>query len=727
MTLRVRLFFLVLAALTPLLVTQIYDQVALRQERRQEVQRSALREAELINAELGRVAAGMENFLLATAGSAQSRPGAPDCSTFVGQLIEKIPGAMAIGAADTSGDIYCSTRSFVPGTLGASDRVDFKRAQETGALTIGAYRIIPPSGRPAFTFAYPLPNDGDGKKQGVVFVVLALDVLSDYLARISLPAGYSLTVADRNGIILASLPERSYIGQSVPADWKSRVARTATTLPSVHDSPGSAHPVMGLMAAPGTLDGITLSVGIAQDAALTFADRALTRALVMAGLATLTALLLAWVIARQTIERPMQSLLDAAKRWRSGDYGARSMLRGSPTEMSRLAAAFDSMAESLQLREADRASSDLALRRSRDAALSANQSKTRFLAAASHDLRQPLHALSLAVAVMQARHLDDADTAHIERIGRSVRSLSNLLNTLLDVSQLDAGLVKPNITNFGVSTLFDEIGEQFKIVAAQKNIQLHVAHSTLALRSDRQLLGRMINNLVSNAIKYTPQGGSVRIHAYDDGEYVILVVADSGIGIAADLQEEIFTDFTQLNNPERDRNKGLGLGLAIVRRMGELLVHPVTLQSEPGAGSTFSVQVPRSTDHFDDSRSEPIRYHYDGRILLVEDDPLVAEATAELLKVWGAQVTTVHSGEAALALMEEEAAHFDAVIADYRLPLMTGAHVVKAAMARWPAIRAVVVTGNAVEGILREIQLLGAALLQKPIRTAALVDILRRR
>ena len=727
MTLRVRLFFLVLASLTPLLATQAYNQLTFRQERRSEVERMVQLEAKLVAGELEQIAAGMHKFLLATANSAQSRPGSVDCNAYLATLTEQFPGSLAIGASDATGKVYCYARPFLPGSLDNSDRAHFRLALDTQQFAVGDYMVGKQTGKKAIGFAFPLPRDAANNPQGVVFASLGLDWLTDYLARKRLPPGYSLTVVDRRGTILVRLPERDHVGVAVPSDWQHIFGVATPVVRLMQDPVTRLTSIFAFEPNSSSAEGIGVSIGIEEGVAMAAADQALQRALIIAVLGMFAAFILAWLIARGAIEQPMQSLLDAAKRWRSGDYTARSSLQSSPAEMTRLAAAFDAMAEALQLREADRTRNELELRRSRDAAQNANLSKTQFLASASHDLRQPLHALSLAVAVMQARHVDDADTANVERIGRSVRSLSNLLNALLDVSQLDAGLVQPSITNFGVAALFDEIAEQFTEVAAQKNITLHIERSMLAVRSDRQLLGRMIKNLVSNAIKYTPAGGNVRVHSYDDGEHVVLVIADSGIGIAPDKQEEVFTDFTQLNNPERDRNKGLGLGLAIVRRMSELLMHPVALQSTPGEGSTFSITVTRTTDHYDDSRSEPIRYHYDGRILLVEDDPLVAEATAELLTVWGAQVTTVSSGEEAVALMQDVSRHFDAVIADYRLPQMTGAQVVKAAMARWPAIRAVVVTGNSIEGILREIQLLGAALLQKPIRTAALVEILRRR
>ena len=727
MTLRVRLFLLVLAALTPGLATQIYNQLGFRLERRAEAERRAQSEAARFAGELEQIASGMRKFLLAAANSAQSLPAAHGCNAYLATLRQQLPGALVLGASDVEGKVYCYTEPFQAGKLDNGDRMYVRRALASSSFSVGEYMLGRQSGKPAIAFAYPLPHDAADRAQGVVFGSVGLNWLTDYLAHKNLPPWYTLTVVDRNGTVLVRLPERDRAGSKIPTAWQQNFSARGATVEAAQDPFNGVSTIFAFEPSATPANGLGVVVGVDAAHAMAFADLALQRAVAIVGVGLIIALVLAWLIAREGIERPLQALLDAARLWRSGDYTARSRLRHSPAEISRLAAVFDAMAESLQLREADRSRNELALRRSHDAALKANLSKTQFLASASHDLRQPLHALSLAVAVMQARHADDADTAHVERIGRSVRSLSNLLNALLDVSQLDAGLVQPSISNFSVANIFDEIAEQFTDLATQKQITLHIERCDLAVRSDRQLLGRMLKNLVSNAIKYTPAGGSVRVHAYDDCAQVVVVITDNGIGIAAEQQERVFADFLQLNNPERDRNKGLGLGLAIVRRMSELLNHPVTLDSTPGEGSVFSVSVTRSTDHFDDSRSVPIRYHYEGRILLVEDDPLVAEATAELLTVWGAQVSAVGSGEAALLLMQDPALHFDAVIADYRLPLMNGAQVVKAAMARWPAIRAVVVTGNSMEGVLRETRVLGASLLQKPIRTAALVEILCRR
>lgn len=725
MTLRMRLFYLVMAGIVPVLATQAYNQAMFRQERRLEAQRAVQLEAQLVAGELEQIASGMHKFLLAIANSAQVHPGAADCNAYLATLNEQFPGSLAIGVSDAGGTVYCYAKPFQAGTLNNADRPHFKRALASDQFAVGDLMVGKETGKSALGFGYPLPRDALGHPQGVVFASLSVDWLTGHLARNPLSQGHTLTVVDRTGAILVRLPERAQAGSRVPAQWQ-RIFAAARPMVLVSSDPIShADGFFGFAPNTSSAKGIGVMVGITEAEAMGPANHALARAVVIAFIGILAAFGIAWLIARVAIERPLQSLLDAARRWSSGDYTARSKLRRSPVEMSRLSSAFDAMAASLQLREADRADSEQALRNSRDAALLANRSKTQFLAAASHDLRQPLHALSMAVAVMQARHRADADTPHVERIGRSVRSLSDLLNTLLDVSQLDAGLIQVSPSTVSLAALFDEVNEEFSGFAAQKDLRMQVTPTTLAVHSDGRLLGRMIKNLVSNAIKYTPSGGSVQVHAHDDGQRILIVVADTGIGIAASKQEAVFTDFIQLDNPERDRNKGLGLGLAIVRRMSELLEHPVTLESLPGTGSVFTVSVPYPTEATSHPVPNDTDARYAGRVLLVEDDPLVAEVTTVLLRQWGAQVTGVPTGEAAVALLLDQAEQFDALITDHRLPNMPGTDVVKVALARWPAIRAIVISGDAMADMRLEVEALGAALLQKPIRPDQLASVLQ--
>ncbi|NDP58142.1 MAG: response regulator [Oxalobacteraceae bacterium] len=725
MTLRMRLFFLVMAGIVPVLATQVYNQTMLRQERRIEAQRSVQMEAKLVASELEQIAAGMHKFLLAIANSAQVRPDATGCNAYLATLNAQFPGSLSIGVSDARGTVYCYAKPLPLQALNNADRSHFKRALESGKFAVGELMVGKETGKSALGFAYPLPRDQLDHPQGVVFASLSVDWLAGHLARNPLSPGHTLTVVDRTGTILIRSPEQTQTGTHVPPQWQRIFDGVQPVVLMGRDPINQTDGFFGFMPNASSAEGIGVMVGIDTAEAMGPANRALTRALTVAVFGILAAFGIAWLIARGAIERPLQSLLDAARRWSSGDYTARSRLRRSPVEIARLATAFDAMATSLQLREADRASNEQALRRSRDAALLANRSKTQFLAAASHDLRQPLHALSMAVAVMQARHHADADTPHVERIGRSVHSLSNLLNTLLDVSQLDAGLIQAVMANVSLAALFDEVDEEFRGFAVQKNLRMQVTPTTLNVQSDGQLLGRMVKNLVSNAIKYTPAGGSVQVHAHDDGQRIVIVVADTGIGIAAGKQDVVFTDFIQLDNPERDRNKGLGLGLAIVRRMSELLAHPVTLQSIPGTGSIFTISMPYPAGVTGSPVAAGTDAHYTGRILLVEDNPLVAEVTTVLLRQWGARVTGVASGEAAMALMQDPATQFDAVISDHRLPNMTGTDVIKAALARWPAIRAIVISGDAMAGMRLEVEALGAVLLQKPVQPEALARALQ--
>ncbi|MDP9109542.1 MAG: hypothetical protein M3N23_10805, partial [Pseudomonadota bacterium] len=221
MTLRVRLFFLVLAALIPLLATQVYNQIMFRQERRHEVERMAQLEAKLVAGELDQIAAGMHKFLLATANSAQSRPGAVDCNAYLATLIEQYPGSLAIGASDPNGNVYCYARPFPAGSLGTADRAHFRLALSTGKFAVGEYMIGKETGKKALAFAYPLPRASSGAPQGVVFASLGLEWLTDYLAHKGTPIGYSLTVVDRNGTILVRLPERERMGTPVPTPWQA--------------------------------------------------------------------------------------------------------------------------------------------------------------------------------------------------------------------------------------------------------------------------------------------------------------------------------------------------------------------------------------------------------------------------------------------------------------------------------------------------------------------------
>jgi signal transduction histidine kinase len=441
---------------------------------------------------------------------------------------------------------------------------------------------------------------------------------------------------------------------------------------------------------------------------------------VLIGLALVAAFFAARYAAGRALQRKVNSFETAARRWSAGDYSVRTSLRGN-SALGRLGETFDSMAEAVQRREAERAGVEEDLRRSRDEALQASLSKSRFLAAASHDLRQPLQSMSMTVALLDMRHKADADAPVIARLNRAVGNLAELLNTLLDISQLEAGLVKPTLKTFSVDTLLTEIAEEYSAVAESKGLSFVVQSCDFSVRSDPSMLGRMLRNLVENAIRFTPAGGIIDIFARDRSTELLLIVKDTGIGIPEDKRHEIFRAFQQLNNPERDRSKGSGLGLAIVDRMSRLLGHALVVESTPGEGSTFSIAVPKAPlmGSAPAVRMLPPEVH--GRVLLVEDDELVLTTTAQLLEELGAHVTQARSAEDALRRLERES--FDLIIADYRLPASSGAELVTRARQQRPDIAAAIITGDPSIEELKRLVDFDTEVIQKPVRADRLARL----
>lgn len=304
----------------------------------------------------------------------------------------------------------------------------------------------------------------------------------------------------------------------------------------------------------------------------------------------------------------------------------------------------------------------------RTAAEQANVAKSRFFAAASHDLRQPLHSLGLFASALRETvgSAEGRDLAH--RIGDSIGALDRLFDELLDVSRLDAGVVEVHRRNLALQPLFDRLESEFAGAAASKGLRLRFVPSALAVKSDRTLLERILTNLVSNALRYTVAGG-VLIGARRRGSRVVVQVKDSGVGIPDHERELIFDEFYQIGNPGRDRRKGLGLGLAIVRRLTVLLDHPLTVRSVVGRGSCFALELPQADGLPDEGLAEerPGERIFDGeRALVLDDDPDICDATERLLNSWGFDVRTAHGLDDAMARLDSGFTP-NIVVADLRL------------------------------------------------------------
>lgn len=361
----------------------------------------------------------------------------------------------------------------------------------------------------------------------------------------------------------------------------------------------------------------------------------------------------------------------------------------------------------------------------------ANVAKSRFLAAASHDLRQPLHAMALFASAIRDKAPGGELGTISEKLSISVEALEGLFHALLDVSKLDAGVVVPEVRDFRLRALFDRIAPEYIDEAAGKGLRLRWRVTDAVGRSDILLLERILRNLVSNAIRYTRTGG-VLVACRRRRGAVRIDVVDTGIGIPPAHLGEIFQEFYQVGNAERDRAKGLGLGLAIVHRLAALLGHKVDVRSIPGRGSVFSVTVPRGEAAGAEDAVPRTRDFIGTRlgnalIVVIDDEQAVREGTREVLKGWGARALLAGSGDEALTLLVGAGEAPSAVIADYRLREgETGVDAIRRIQERYGAeVPAVLVTGDTAPDRLREAEASGYHLLHKPIRPAKLHALLR--
>ena len=389
----------------------------------------------------------------------------------------------------------------------------------------------------------------------------------------------------------------------------------------------------------------------------------IARTLVVLAGGLILALLAALLLARLMMV-PVQALATGAARIGAGALDHRIEIK-SGDELEALGERLNDMATKLQ---GSYATLERKVEERTQQLHAANLSKSRFLAAASHDLRQPLHALNLFAAQLRSEK-DPAERDRLAvRIDTAVANMNELFNALLDISKLDAGAMRANISDFPVGRVLNQIGAMFTPAARDKGLRLRMVSCSAWIRSDAILLEQILLNLVSNAVRYTAVGGIVVGCRYV-GDTLRIDVCDSGIGIAIDQQHSIFGEFYQVAAPERSK-VGLGLGLAIVERIATVLQHPIALASTLGKGSRFSISVPRvraravSTASVAPGAAPPDRLR-DKLIVVIDDDALALEGTGGLLRSWGCRVVTGRSDREALTKLN--GSRPDLIISDYHL------------------------------------------------------------
>lgn len=351
----------------------------------------------------------------------------------------------------------------------------------------------------------------------------------------------------------------------------------------------------------------------------------------------------------------------------------------------------------------------------------ANTAKSRFLAMASHDLRQPLHALGLFVAQLRTPLKPEERTKTIERVDATRKEMDDMFNSLLDISRLDAGMLTPKITEFPIGRLLQKIETAFDQATQKKRLRLRVRPSDAWVRSDAMLLERIMLNLVSNAVRYTLQGG-ILVGCRRRDEMLRIEVCDTGPGIPEDQRHNIFGEFVQVSTSEQNRSGGLGLGLAIVDRLCLLLNHQIDLASTVGRGSRFAILVPKVDECVRSAAPadlpHPGTLAADGKaILVIADTPIVQEGTGGLLSNWGYSVLAAGSDEAALVRLAEREQRPDLIISDYHLASgKTGIRAIEQINAAFgSSIPAILISGDTAAEPLRDARDRGYILLHKPV------------
>lgn len=582
---------------------------------------------------------------------------------------------------------------------------------------------------------------GRNPESGVLAAQVDLAQLRDIIGETSFDREGYAYVVDQEGRLLA-YPDFNHILSRT--DWSERPpVRAAISLAAAGGVASEDHLIefvapdgrsMVARTAALSVPGWRLVTEQPRREAYAAVRRALGAALWILALAVLAGSAVGIVLARRVV-RPIRQLAEGADRIGDGRLDHRIELKRED-ELGQLAARFNQMAERLgdsyrllEARVAERTQellqANAMLSAKRQEAEQASQAKTRFLASASHDLRQPLHTVSLLVGVLRRQTTTAEVGKLIDHIQVSVSAMEGLFSSLLDISKLDAGMAKPVLADHGLAELLERLAANHGPQAARKQLRLVVVPSHCAVRTDIMLLERVLNNLVSNAIHYT-EHGRILVGCRRRRDGIELQIRDTGIGIAPQHLPYLFDEFFQIDNPERDRTKGLGLGLSIVKRTLDLLGHSYELSSKPSRGTCFSIRLPLAEKEHMLQLSAPLAGPSASRdrpsitgafIAVIDDEADTRRAMQALCHSWGAHIVAAASASQCLEQLSDHLRYPDLILCDYRLrQRQDGLDVVEQMRAHiGQEVPAIIITGDIAAADLRRVSDAGLPLLHKPV------------
>lgn len=550
----------------------------------------------------------------------------------------------------------------------------------------------------------------------------------------------SVTILDDRGMTLLTAGQRRFthfpLLGNVPGATFDELKRVDLLVQPVFPSALQLDDLLGTTPSGVAMKPVLLGhvlVEFSQEALLASERYVFVLGLVVFALGLVLAGFLALKLGKGVME-PIDSVSELIKRIGLGEFSARNpVLPNDPLRelqivlnhtAERLATSRDDLEQRITL-------ATEALREKKEEAETATLSKSRFLAAASHDLRQPTHALGMFVARLAQLPHDPQTTGLIRHLESSVHAMQDLLDGLLDISRLDAHAVPVRLSSFPIEDIFEKLRGTFTLTAQEKRLAFHVRSSPVWVLGDAGLLHRVLINLVDNALRYTQTGGVVvACRRLPGGEKIRLEVWDSGQGIAPEHHQAVFTEFFQVGNAERNRTQGSGLGLNIVKRTLKLLGHPLALCSHLGQGTRFSFELPTTSPDLarwtQQEVAAPAREFEGLQVLLIEDDVLALAALESLLASWGCELRCAVGAVQALAHLARGWVP-ELIISDYRLPEgANGIDTIAQVRARLGiAPPACLMSGDMDLGLSEASKAAQLTLLHKPVRPAKLRSLVR--
>jgi signal transduction histidine kinase/ActR/RegA family two-component response regulator len=561
---------------------------------------------------------------------------------------------------------------------------------------------------------------GVRREAGVSVVSVNLKFIQDVMAQLNLGNAGRAYVVDAGGRLIAHSDMTMVLSRADFSKLRQVRAALAGQPAARSEEQATTEDINGAPVLAGYAVIAPLGWRVLVESPVEEALAPLHAALLRTGFVLVAALILASLAGLFLAHRmvvPIRALVAGAARIGSGDLSQRLSIK-SGDEFEVLGAQFNSMAT--QLQESYATLEGKVDERTRELEL-ANLAKSRFIAVASHDLRQPLHALGLFVGQLRAHVPSNEGRRLVERIDGAVVNMNELFAALLDISKLDAGVLVPDVTEFPLQHLLARMDATFAAAARTKGLSLRAVPTNLWVRSDAILLERILQNLVSNAVRFAA-GGGVVIGARRRGRELRIDVCDSGPGIPKDRQRDVFGEFCQIEGPHQDAQRGLGLGLAIVDRLCRLLGHRVELDSTPGRGSRFSIFVPlvsRRAEMAPPLAAPPSSLDLAAGklVLVIDDDAMNLESLGGLLANWGCRVVTAATCEQALDRLAAEPRLPDIVISDYHLSNgMSGDQAIARLRERFgQPVPALLMSGDTSPELLRAVKASSFALLHKPV------------